>query len=56
MMVGKNGPKATNIVGVLGVSVPQSIVNVEHICRQNKSIYAKVWDFFFKMKTHHQKG
>lgn len=54
---GKNGPKAKNIEGVLVVSIPQSIINVEHICRQNKSIYAHKGFRFFKDKdSDNQKG
>lgn len=36
----KSGPKAKNIARVPGVSIPLSIVNVEHTHPQNKSIYA----------------
>lgn len=50
-MIEKNGPKAKNIAGVLGVSIPQSIVNVERIHTPNKSTYAnKRSDFFFFLR------
>lgn len=60
-MIEKNGPKAKNIAGVLGVSIPQSIVNVERIHTPNKSTYANKGSdffFFFKIKTQrfNQKG
>lgn len=45
-MIQKNGPKAKNIAGCW-VFLFQSIVDVEHIHTQNKSIYAnKVFGFF----------
>lgn len=49
-VIEENGPKAKNIAGVLGVSVPQSIVNVE--CIHTQSVYANEgFCFVFKIKT-----
>lgn len=51
-MIEENGPKAKNIAGALGVSIPRSIVNVECIHTRNKSAYANEgFCFVFKIKT-----